>query len=142
MASVNEVLILGNLGKEPETKYTADGTAISRFSVATSRKYKDSQGQVQEETEWHRIVCFGKIAEIVQRYLKKGSPVFIKGRLRTRKYTDKEGIERFQTEIVCESLQMLGSGAGEKAQQTSTRSSNVQRKPAAQAPAMDDDTPF
>lgn len=135
MASVNEVFILGNLGKEPETKYTADGTAISRFSVATSRKYKDSQGQVQEEVEWHRIVCFGKVAEIVQRYLKKGSPVFIKGRLRTRKYTDKEGIERFQTEIVAEQMQMLNSASTE---QKTAQATQAPRR----APAQDDDPPF
>lgn len=138
MSSVNKVIIVGALGRDPETKFTADGLAICRMSIATSRKYKDSKGAVQEETEWHRIVLFAKLAEIAQQYLKKGSSVYIEGRLRTRKYTDKEGVERFQTEIICETLKMLG----EKSQPASVRSSNVQKKPAAQAPAMDDDTPF
>ena len=102
MASVNKVILIGNLGRDPETRYTADGnTAICHIVVATSRRYKDSQGQPQEETEWHRVVFFGRQAEIAQQYLKKGN--------RTRKYTDKEGIERYQTEIICETLQLLGS---------------------------------
>lgn len=110
MASVNKVILIGNLGRDPETRYTANGnTAICHIIVATSRRYKDSQGQPQEETEWHRVVFFGRQAEIAQQYLKKGSPAYIEGRLRTRKYTDKEGIERYQTEIICETLQLLGS---------------------------------
>lgn len=110
MASVNKVILIGNLGRDPETRYTADGnTAICHIVVATSRRYKDSQGQPQEETEWHRVVFFGRQAEIAQQYLKKGNPAYIEGRLRTRKYTDKEGIERYQTEIICETLQLLGS---------------------------------
>ncbi len=110
MASVNKVILIGNLGRDPETRYTADGnTAICHIVIATSRRYKDSQGQPQEETEWHRIVFFGRQAEIAQQYLKKGSPAYIEGRLRTRKYTDKEGIERYQTEIICETLQLLGT---------------------------------
>ncbi len=110
MASVNKVILIGNLGRDPETRYTADGnTAICHIVIATSRRYKDSQGQPQEETEWHRIVFFGRQAEIAQQYLKKGSPAYIEGRLRTRKYTDKEGVERYQTEIICETLQLLGT---------------------------------
>ncbi len=110
MASVNKVILIGNLGRDPETRYTADGnTAICHIVIATSRRYKDSQGQPQEETEWHRVVFFGRQAEIAQQYLKKGNPAYIEGRLRTRKYTDKEGIERYQTEIICETLQLLSS---------------------------------
>ena len=120
MASVNKVILIGNLGRDPETRYTSDGnTAICHIVIATSRRYKDSQGQPQEETEWHRIVFFGRQAEIAQQYLKKGSPAYIEGRLRTRKYTDKEGIERYQTEIICETLQLLGSRGGQGGASTS-----------------------
>ena len=95
MASINKVILIGNLGRDPETRYTADGsTAICNILMATSRRYKDSQGQVQEETEWHRVVFFGRQAEVAQTYLRKGNPVYIEGRLRTRRYTDKEGVER------------------------------------------------
>ena len=101
MASVNKVILIGNLGRDPETRYTAEGgLAICSITVATSRRYKDAQGALQEETEWHRVVLFGRQAEVAQTYLKKGNPVYIEGRLRTRKYTDKQGVERFSTEIV------------------------------------------
>jgi single-strand DNA-binding protein len=110
MASINKVILIGNLGRDPETRYTADNnTAICHIVIATSRRYKDSQGELQEETEWHRVVFFGRQAEVAQMYLRKGNPVYIEGRLRTRRYTDKEGIERYQTEIICETLQLLGS---------------------------------
>lgn len=110
MASVNKVILIGNLGRDPETRYTAEGgLAICSITVATSRRYKDAQGALQEETEWHRVVLFGRQAEVAQTYLKKGNPVYIEGRLRTRKYTDKQGVERFSTEIVAESLQFLGA---------------------------------
>lgn len=109
MASINKVILIGNLGRDPETRYTADGgTAICNILVATSRRYKDSQGQLQEETEWHRVVFFGRQAEIAQQYLRKGNAVYVEGRLRTRRYTDKEGIERYYTEIICETMQFLG----------------------------------
>ncbi len=109
MASVNKVILVGNLGRDPETRYTADGgTAICNILVATSRRYKDSQGQLQEETEWHRVVFFGRQAEVAQTYLRKGNPVYVEGRLRTRRYTDKEGVERYYTEIIAESMQFLG----------------------------------
>lgn len=110
MASINKVILIGNLGRDPETRYTADGsTAICNILMATSRRYKDSQGQVQEETDWHRVVFFGRQAEVAQTYLRKGNPVYIEGRLRTRRYTDKEGVERYYTEIICETMQLLGS---------------------------------
>ena len=110
MASVNKVILLGNLGRDPETRYTADGgTAICNIAVATSRRYKNSQGELQEETEWHRVVCFGRQAEVAQTYLRKGNPVYIEGRLRTRRWQDQEGKDRYQTEIICETMQLLGS---------------------------------
>ena len=111
MASVNKVILIGNLGRDPEIRYTAEGgTAICNIVIATSRRYKNSQGELQEETEWHRIVFFGRQAEVAQQYLRKGSPVYVEGRLRTRRYTDKDGIERYATEIVSESMQPLPSG--------------------------------
>lgn len=109
MASINKVILIGNLGRDPEIRYTADGnTAICTVTLATSRRYKDSQGQLQEETEWHRVVMFGRQAEVAGQYLHKGSSVYIEGRLRTRKYTGKDGIERYATEIISETMQFLG----------------------------------
>lgn len=105
MASVNKVIIVGNAGKDPELRYTANGDAIANLAVATSYKPKDKD----PVTEWHRISFFGKLAEIVGQYLKKGSSVYIEGRLQTRKYTDKDGIERYSTDIIAEQMQMLGS---------------------------------
>ena len=107
--SVNQVIMIGRLGREPESHDTAGGK-MAFFSVATSRRYKGQDGQVQEETEWHSIVAFGSTADIVAKYVKKGDLVYVNGRLRTRKYTDKQGVERFKTEIICNNLQMLGGG--------------------------------
>ena len=110
MASVNKVIIIGNLGRDPDTRYTAEGgTAITTITVATSRRYKDSNGQPQEETEWHRVVFFGRQAEIAAEYLRKGRPVYVEGRLRTRKWQGPDGQDRYSTEIIAESMQMLGS---------------------------------
>lgn len=110
MASVNKVIIIGNLGRDPDTRYTAEGgTAITTITVATSRRYKDSNGQPQEETEWHRVVFFGRQAEIAAEYLRKGRPVYIEGRLRTRKWQGPDGQDRYSTEIIAETMQMLGS---------------------------------
>ena len=110
MASVNKVIIIGNLGRDPDTRYTAEGgTAITTITVATSRRYKDSNGQPQEETEWHRIVFFGRQAEIASEYLRKGRPVYVEGRLRTRKWQGQDGQDRYSTEIIAETMQMLGS---------------------------------
>lgn len=105
--SVNQVILIGRLGREPESHDTAGGK-MAFFSVATSRRYKGQDGQTQEETEWHSIVAFGATADIVAKYVKKGDLVYVNGRLRTRKYTDKQGVERFKTEIICNNLQMLG----------------------------------
>ena len=113
MASVNKVIIVGNLGRDHETRYLPSGDAVSNINVATTDRYKDkATGEMKEATEWHRISFFGKLAEIAGQYLKKGSQVYVEGSLRTRKYTDKDGIEKFATEIRGETMQMLGGRQG------------------------------
>ncbi len=110
MASVNKVIIVGNLGRDPEVRYTQNGDAITNIAVATSYKQKDKNtGEQKEQTEWHRISFFGRLAEIAGQYLKKGSSIYIEGRLQTRKYTDKDGVEKFATDIIAEQMQMLDS---------------------------------
>jgi single-strand DNA-binding protein len=110
MASVNKVIIVGNVGRDPETRYMPSGDAVTNISVATSDRYKDKQtGEMKENTEWHRIAFFGKLAEIAGQYLKKGSQVYVEGRLRTRKWTDQSGQEKYSTEIIADSMQMLGA---------------------------------
>jgi single-strand DNA-binding protein len=113
MASVNKVIIVGNLGRDPEIRYMPSGDAIANIAVATSYKSKDrNTGEQKETTEWHRISFFGKLAEIVGQYLKKGSSIYVEGRLQTRKYTDKDGVEKYATDIVAENMQMLGGRQG------------------------------
>jgi len=113
MASVNKVIIVGNLGRDPEIRYMPSGDAIANIAVATSYKSKDrNTGEQKEQTEWHRISFFGRLAEIVGQYLKKGSSVYVEGRLQTRKYTDKDGVEKYATDIIAENMQMLGGRAG------------------------------
>ncbi|MBS1140926.1 MAG: ssb [Proteobacteria bacterium] len=113
MASVNKVILVGNLGKDPEVRYTASGEAMCNFSLATTESWKDkSSGERKELTEWHRVSFFGKLAEIAGQYLKKGSQVYVEGSLRTRKWTDKEGQERYTTEIRGDEMKMLGSRQG------------------------------
>ena len=108
---VNKVILVGNLGADPETRYTAGGGAITSIRIATSESWKDKQtGEQQERTEWHRVKFFGRLAEIAGEYLRKGRQVYIEGSIRTDKYTDKEGIERFSTDIIANELQMLGTG--------------------------------
>jgi len=159
MASVNKVIVLGNLGRDPETRYTADGAAITNITVATSDRWKDkASGEMKEATEWHRIVFFGRQAEIAGEYLRKGRPVYVEGRLRTRKWQDKDGQDRYTTEIVADNMQLLGSregmGGGSDfdagGEESAPRSAPPQRaaarpaasKPAAQIADMDDDIPF
>ncbi|KGI77039.1 single-stranded DNA-binding protein [Oleiagrimonas soli] len=109
---VNKVIVVGNLGADPETRYTASGTPITSLSVATSEQWTDKQsGQKQERTEWHRVKMFGRLAEIAGEYLRKGRQVYIEGSLRTDKYTGKDGIERYSTEIIANEMQMLGGGS-------------------------------
>jgi single-strand DNA-binding protein len=112
MASVNKVILIGNVGRDPETRYMPSGDAIVNLSLATTDTWKDKNGEKQERTEWHRVAFFGKTAEIAGQYLRKGSQVYIEGRLQTRKWTDKEGQERYTTEIVADRMQMLGSRGG------------------------------
>jgi single-strand DNA-binding protein len=113
MASVNKVIIIGNLGRDPEMRYLPSGDAVANLRVATTDKYKDKGGDMQEVTEWHSVAFFGKIAEVCGQYLKKGSQVYVEGSLRTRKWQDKEGNDRYTTEIRGDRMQMLGGrGAG------------------------------
>ena len=146
MASVNKVIIVGNLGKDPESRFLPDGKAVCNFSVATTDKWKDkASGEAKESTEWHRITAFGRLAEICGEYLKKGSSVYIEGSLKTRKWQDKEGADRYTTEIHTTSMQMLGSPAG-----GSRREAPAEQRPAAAKPVgrpgsfddMDSDIPF
>lgn len=117
MASVNKVILVGNLGKDPEVRYTQSSEAVATVTLATSDNWTDkATGEKKEATEWHRVVFFRRLAEIVEQYLKKGSSIYVEGKLKTRKWTDKDGQERYTTEIVADSMQMLGgrggSGAG------------------------------
>ena len=110
---VNKVILVGNLGKDPETRYMPSGSAVTNLTLATSESWKDKQsGEQQERTEWHKIAMFGRLAEIAAEYLRKGSQVYIEGKLRTRKWQDKEGKDRWTTEIVADEMQMLGSKGG------------------------------
>jgi len=148
MASVNKVIIVGNVGRDPETRYMPSGDAVTNISVATSDRYKDKQtGEMKENTEWHRIAFFGKLAEIAGQYLKKGSQVYVEGRLRTRKWTDQSGQEKYSTEIIADSMQMLGArmaGSGDAAEPSSRAKSSDSSSNQAPAGlgAMDDDIPF
>ena len=113
MASVNKVIIVGNLGRDPETRYMPNGDAVTNVAVATTESWKDkTSGEKKELTEWHRITFYRKLAEIAGQYLKKGSQVYVEGRLQTRKWTDKDGVEKYTTEIIADSMQMLGGRAG------------------------------
>jgi single-strand DNA-binding protein len=112
MASVNKVIIVGNLGKDPETRYMPSGDAMTNITVATTDTWKDKQGEKQERTEWHRVVFFGKLAEIAGEYLKKGRAVYVEGSLRTRKWQGQDGQDRYTTEIVANEMQMLGGRGG------------------------------
>ena len=110
---VNKVILVGNLGKDPETRYMPSGSAVTNLTLATSESWKDKQtGEQQDRTEWHKIAMFGRLAEIAAEYLRKGSQIYIEGKLRTRKWQDKEGKDRYTTEIVADEMQMLGSKGG------------------------------
>lgn len=143
--SVNKVILIGNLGRDPEVRYTPNGLAVANITIATSEVWKDKQsGENQERTEWHRIVMYQRLAEIVGEYLRKGSKVYIEGRLQTRKWQDKSGQDRYTTEIVAESLQMLdgkSSSASEPAfEKTMATSATPETAPALDH--FDDDIPF
>lgn len=116
MASVNRVILIGNLGQDPTTRYMPNGDAVTNITVATTETWKDKNGEKQEKTEWHRVTFYRKLAEIAGEYLKKGGSVYIEGRLETRKWTDKAGVERYTTEIIATDMKMLGSKpSGERA---------------------------
>lgn len=150
MASVNKVIIVGNLGRDPETRYNPEGGAITNISVATTDTWKDkASGEKQERTEWHRVVFFSRLAEIAGEYLKKGSQVYVEGSLRTRKWQDKEGKERYTTEIVADRMQMLGSrqGGGEAGgREAKEPAAAGEDRPSKKSPGkledMEDDIPF
>ena len=161
MASVNKVIIVGNLGRDPEIRYNPNGVAWCTVSIATSRNWKDkTSGEKVEETEWHRVVFNDRLAEIAGEYLKKGRSVYVEGRLKTRKYTDKDGVEKYSTDVVATEMQMLGGregmGGGDEGGGGSDRSydrpapasrQNATSKPAAKSTGtgfsdMDDDIPF
>jgi single-strand DNA-binding protein len=113
MASVNKVILIGNLGRDPEVRYTPNGAAICNVSIATTRNWKSKDsGERQEETEWHRVVFYDRLAEIAGEYLKKGRPVYVEGRLKTRKWQDKEGKDTYTTEIIADQMQLLGGREG------------------------------
>ncbi|MDR1529360.1 MAG: single-stranded DNA-binding protein [Burkholderiales bacterium] len=147
MASVNKVILIGNLGRDPEMRYTTGGDAVANFSIATTDQWKDkSSGEKKESTEWHRIVLFGRTAEIAGEYLKKGRPVYIEGRLQTRKWTDKDGNDRYTTEIIGDRMQLLGgSGGGGDAAfspQSDAAPKNQNVAPKNDIDDFDDDIPF
>jgi single-strand DNA-binding protein len=113
MASINRVILVGNLGKDPEIRHTEGGVTIARFPIATSETYKDKTGNKVERTEWHNIVAWRGLAEVAEKYLKKGQSVYIEGRIRSNNYQDKEGVQRYSIEIVADNMTMLGGGRGE-----------------------------
>lgn len=135
MASLNKVILIGNLGRDPESRYLPSGGAVCNFSIATTERYKDKSGQQQEKTEWHNIVMYNKLAEIAQQYLKKGSSVYVEGRLQTRKWQDKNtGADRYSTEIIADQMQMLG-GRGQGGQGASSGPDDFNQEYSAPAPA-------
>ncbi|MGL6110294.1 MAG: single-stranded DNA-binding protein [Rubrivivax sp.] len=162
MASVNKVILIGNLGRDPEVRYAPSGSAIANITLATTRSWKDkTSGEKVDETEWHRVVFYDRLAEIAGEYLKKGKQVYIEGRLKTRKWTDKDGVEKYTTEVIANEMTMLGSregmGGGEEGGGYSRPASGEGRgatarpatpaaKPAAKSSTgfddMDDDIPF
>ena len=168
MASVNKVILVGNLGRDPEVRYTPNGGAVCNVSIATSRQRKNKEtNEKSEETEWHRVVFYDRLAEIAGEYLKKGRSVYVEGRLQTRKWTDKDGVEKFSTEVIANEMQMLGGrdGMGSGAERGGGEDSGfansgydrpapasrpagaaASNRPAAKSPtgfdSMDDDIPF
>jgi single-strand DNA-binding protein len=140
---VNKCILVGNLGKDPEVRYTQDGKAVASLTLATSESWKDQSGQVQEKTEWHRISMFGKLAEIAGEYLRKGSQIYIEGKLQTRKWTNKEGQDQYTTEIVLDPfngvMQMLGGKSDNSSQQGQQRQAQPQQQ--AQRPSQQQQRP-
>jgi single-strand DNA-binding protein len=147
MSGVNKVIIIGNLGGDPTVRYTAGGAPVANFNVATSERFNNKAGEREERTEWHRVVAFGKLAEICQQYLKKGKQVYVEGRLQTRQWEDQQGQKRYTTEIVAQNMQMLGrAGEGVGGGDFPSQDYGANNEPAPQgAPSggtEDDDLPF
>lgn len=143
MASVNKVILIGNLGKDPESRFLSNGDAVTNITLATTDTWKDKNGEKQEKTEWHRITFYRKLAEIVAEYCKKGNPIYVEGRLETRKWTDKEGIERYSTDIIAHDMKMLGSKQLSETRDKSEPVRQQQSKPSVSGfDDMDDDIPF
>lgn len=153
MASVNKVILVGNLGRDPEVRYSPDGAAICNISIATTSQWKDkASGEKREETEWHRVVFYNRLAEIAGEYLKKGSSVYVEGRLKTRKWQDKEtGQDRYSTDIVADQMQMLGGNSGDRSGDSGGGNSggnsyqNARNNPPAESASMssmDEEIPF
>jgi single-strand DNA-binding protein len=167
MASINKVILIGNLGRDPEVRYTPNGAAICNITIATSRNWKDkNSGEKMEETEWHRVVFYDRLAEIAGEYLKKGRSVYVEGRLKTRKWQDKDGVEKYTTEIIADNMQLLGGrdggggaggdegggggysrssqggGGGERSAPASRPASKPAAKSSTGFDDMDDDIPF
>ena len=136
--SVNKVTLIGNLGKDPELRYTSSGVAVATFSMATSESWKDTEGNAQERTQWHSIVAWRKLAEIVGEYLKKGSKIYLEGRLQYRNYDDKNGVKRYVTEIVMDEMVMLDSRGGGASAQQDSGNAPAQEEPGGKI----DDLPF
>ena len=148
---VNCVIILGNLGQDPEVKYMANGTAVANLSIATSESWKDQQGQLQEKVEWHRCTAYRKLAEIIGEYVRKGSQIYVEGKLQTRKWQDQSGQDRYTTEIIIDQMQMLGSKHGgqsnqaiQQSNQQGQQSRQQQSRPPMAEPDfdVDSDVPF
>ncbi len=160
MASVNKVILMGNLGRDPEVRYSPDGAAVCNVSIATTSSWKDkNSGERREETEWHRVVFYNRLAEIAGEYLKKGRPVYVEGRIKTRKWQNKEGVDQYTTEVVADNMQLLGgrdggdggsSGGNEGGSSAPRPAARAQQASRPAAPAagganlsdMDDDIPF
>ena len=130
MASLNKVMLIGNLGKDPELRYTAAGQTVARFTIATTERFKNKAGEKEERTEWHKIVAWDKLAEIVRDYVGKGKTVYIEGKLQTRKWQDNRGVEKYATEIIADKLQMLSPARQQQSSSTY------------EPPVEDDDVPF
>lgn len=142
---VNKVILVGNLGNDPEVRYMPNGNAVANLTVATSESWKDQQGQAQERTEWHRITMYRKLAEIAGEYLKKGSQVYLEGKLQTRKWQDQQGNDRYTTEVVCDQMQMLGgkqSGNGQQSPQQAPQQNRQQAQQKQAEPDFDFDDPI
>ena len=157
MPSVNKVILMGNLGRDPEVRFMPNGDAVCNFSIATTDSWKDKAGERQEKTEWHNIVMYRRLAEIAGEYLKKGRPVYLEGRLQTRKWQTKEGQDRYTTEIIADSMQMLGGRDGAPTQdsqpssqpeakdefdQTPSRNNQSESSASSSFDEFEDDIPF